>query len=91
LKFLPFAFLSEFGSYFLRSFDILLLCGLISAAQEKDDGLGGLLEVNAITRAMGHSHLAYALADRLNITGIAEAEALNAGRDFRLGFLIRET
>jgi hypothetical protein len=35
---------------------------------------------------MGHSHVAYALADRLNITGIAEAEALNAGRDFCLGF-----
>jgi hypothetical protein len=74
-----------------RAFDILLLCRLISTAQEKDDSLAGLLEVNAVTRAMGHSHLAYALSNRLNITGIAEAEALNAGSNFRLGSWIRET
>jgi hypothetical protein len=73
-----------------RAFDILLLCGLISTAQEEDDGLAGLLEVNAVTRSVGHSHLGYALSDRLSITGIAEAEALNTGSNFRLGFLIRE-
>jgi hypothetical protein len=67
------------------------LRGLISPAQEKDDSLGGLLEVIAVTWAMGQAHLAYAFSDWLNITGIAEAEALNAGSDFRLGFLIRET
>jgi hypothetical protein len=66
------------------------LRGLISTAQEKDDGLVGLLEVNALARAIGHSHLAYARSDRLNITGIAEAEALNAGSNFCLGLLIRK-
>jgi hypothetical protein len=60
-------------------------------AQKVDDRLVGLFEVNAVARAMGHSHLAYALSDWLDITGIAEAEALNAGSDFGLGFLIRET
>jgi hypothetical protein len=54
------------------------LCGLISAAPEKDDGLAGLLKVNAVTRTMGHSHFAHALSDRLHIAGIAEAEALDA-------------
>jgi len=88
---LPFVFLSQFGSYFFGSFDIFLLCGLISTAQEKDNGLVGLLEVNAIARAVRHSHLAYTRSDRLSVTGIAEAEALNAGSYFRLGLLIRET
>ena len=38
-----------------------------------------LLEVNAVARTVGYSHLAYARSDRLNITGIAEAE----GRSIR--------
>jgi len=40
---------------------------------------------------MRHSHLAHALANWLDVTGIAETEALNAGSNFRLGLLIRET
>jgi hypothetical protein len=72
LKFSPFAFLSQFGSYFFRSFDILPLRGLVSTAQEKNNGLAGLLVVNAIARAMGHSHLAHALANWLDVTGITE-------------------
>jgi len=40
---------------------------------------------------MGHSHLAHALANWLDVTGIAETEALNAGSNFRLGLLIRQT
>src|SRR5450756_1944200 len=64
--------------------------GLVSTAQEQDDGLAGLLEVNAVTRAVGHPHLAHAFSNRLNVTGIAEAKAFNAGSDLRLGFLIRE-
>jgi len=90
LKFSPFASF-QFGSYFFRSPDIFLLCGLISTAQKKDDGLLDLLEVNAITRAVGHSHLAYARSDWLSITRIAEAEALNPGSNLRLGLLIRKT
>jgi len=37
---------------------------------------------------MRHSHLAHALANWLDVTGIAETEALNAGSNFRLGLLI---
>ena len=40
---------------------------------------------------MVHSHLAHALANRLDVTRIAETEALNAGSNFRLGLLIRKT
>jgi len=54
------------------------LGGLISTAQEKDDGLVGLPETNAVARAVGHSHFAYARSGWLNVTGITEAEALNA-------------
>jgi hypothetical protein len=54
------------------------LRGLVSTAQKKDDDLAGLLEVNAITRPMGHSHLAYAGADRLNVARIAKAQPLDA-------------
>jgi hypothetical protein len=39
---------------------------------------------------MRHSHFAHAFADRFDITGIAEAKALNAGNNFRLSFLIDE-
>jgi hypothetical protein len=90
LKSLPSAFPSEFGSYFFRPSDILLLRGLVSTAQQKDDGLAGLLEVNAVARAVGHSHLAHALSNRFDIAGIAEPESFNAGNDFRFGSLIRE-
>jgi len=50
-----------------------------------------LLEVNAVTRAVWHAHLADASADRLDVTWIAEAKALDTGSNFRFGHLIRET
>jgi hypothetical protein len=40
---------------------------------------------------MGYSHLAYALSDWLDVSGIAETEALNAGSNFRFGLLVLET
>jgi hypothetical protein len=91
LKFSPFDFSSQLGSHFLRSPDILPLRRLISRAQKKDDGLAGLLEVDAVSRPKGYSHLADAGTDRLHITGIAKAEPLNAGSYCRLGFLIFQT
>jgi hypothetical protein len=71
--------------------DILLLRGFISAAQKQEDDLSGLLEVNAVTRSIGNSHFADACSDRLDITAVAKAQALNAGNNFRHGFLIRKT
>jgi hypothetical protein len=40
---------------------------------------------------MGHSHLAHARSDRLDVTGIAEPKTFNAGSDFSLGLLIHES
>jgi hypothetical protein len=67
------------------------LCGLIATAQQKKNGPAGLLEVDAVTRTMGHSHLANARPDRFDVTGIAKAEPLDTGNNFRLGLLIRKT
>ena len=47
----------------------LAAAGLISTAQEKDDSLAGLLEVDAVSRPEGYSHLADAGTDRSHIPG----------------------
>jgi hypothetical protein len=81
----------QLGSYFFRAFDVLPLGGLVSTAQEKNDGPADFLEVNAITWAIGHPHLAYARSDGFDVTRIAKPKTLDAGNDLGLGLLIRKT
>src|SRR5205823_9560653 len=70
--------------------DVFLLSRLISAAQDDDDRLVGLLVIDAVARTMMNAHFAYAFAHRLDVAGVTKAQPRYARSDFSLGSFIRE-
>ncbi len=62
-------------------FDITLLAGLVSAAQENQDFASALNEVDSVPRAVINSHLADAMTNGFDIARVAEPEAIDPHLD----------
>src|SRR5262245_7614762 len=78
---MPYALLLSFLSEFLRPDDIAVLGTFVSAAEEENDRLLGLHEVDPVPWAVVDPHLAHAFADGLHIADVAVLHSQDARRD----------
>jgi hypothetical protein len=67
---------------FLGSFNVFVLSRLVATTEKQNQNASALYVINPIAGAVMDAQLAYSVANRLHIAGIAEGEPLNPRSNF---------